>query len=619
MAQNYPMSTYGGNGHGVTGQDSTGHRAQQQSGETTSARNSFFSQLPSRQSSGGLGSYSSSTKRSTKKKMAHRRTSTRRMSGLDIEMQKIDPDADLSEIHEQRAKQLREMPAPLGKKRELRAQFEVATQKTLSGCTQCKYSMGFMELTELFYGFYYSDDLILEIEGEKIKYNMPLAYLLVCVAYFSLSLVLMTDLEEERRALRRAGRTGCQKFGLYTSRFIINIIVIIILAGSGYLIYYTTDFALQNKNNPVTDNEMLLFLISYLPSITITALNIVVPMIFVALIRFEDYSPEFEVQFTLFRTVFLRLASLAVLIASIYPQIVCDSEDQDTCGVCQPSNLQCWETYVGQELYKLAITDFFVVGGTILFVEFPRKFLVTKCICGVTKAIGQQEFEITKNVLDIIYSQTICWLGAFFSPLLPAICVMKSFIFFYLKKWSLIYNFLPPSRPYRASKSNTFFMVVLLIAFLLCLLPIGFSIMQIEPSRACGPFRNQTTMWTTVTNNVATWPQWMQDIINFIFSAGFAVPFLVILCLALYYYHSIASAHREMVIRLKEQLVMEGRDKHFLLARLQELDPQHGKGHKKKADRPPPDQPGTAWGGEMTPTSPGMAHPNVPLINDERF
>ncbi|XP_070581089.1 transmembrane channel-like protein 7 isoform X2 [Ptychodera flava] len=758
--------------NGATGYQSTGHGGVAPSSSTLRQSSSYYSELPSQQQRRATISDSNTlVRRRSGANMATRRSrSASRRGNGDIEMQRIDGEKDPAAAEEARAKQIREMPTSMSKKREMRNQLHVASTRTLSGCKACRFSVamgwkrfkerfndlmvrlevwrasfkevegkfgsgivtyfvflkwivflnlyifllwlifvvvpqavfarvlnvdttnqtcpydvttegdalqyildflqgtGFMELTELFYGYYYSSDVIVEFGGTSISYNMPLAYILVAIAYFTISLILMvrhtakgfrdslanqedhfykhcnkvfagwdysmtdeksavlkhkslhfeltTDLEEERRALRRSKRTGCQKFGLYMARLFINIIVIIILAGAGYLIYYTTDFALQNKNNPVTNDDILLFLISYLPSITISALNIVVPLIFASLIRFEDYSPEFEVKFTLVRTVFLRLASLAVLIASIYPQIVCDVSDQDTCGVCQPSNLQCWETYVGQEMYKLAITDFFVVAGTVLFIEFPRKLVVTKCLCGVTRAIGQQEFEIPKNVLDIIYSQTICWLGSFFSPLLPAICVMKSFIFFYLKKWSLIYNFLPPSRPYRASRSNSFFMIVLLIAFMLCLLPIGYSIVQMEPSRACGPFRNQTTMWQTVTVTVNGWPSWLQGILDFIFSAGFAVPFLIILCLALYYYHSIASAHKEMVVRLKEQLVMEGRDKQFLLARLQELDPEQGRGHKKKLDmnKPPPDEPGAAWGHDQAIAM--AAHPNVPLIGN---
>lgn len=50
------------------------------------------------------------------------------------------------------------------------------------------------------------------------------------------------------------------------------------------------------------------------------------------------------------------------------------------------------------------------------------------------QCLGQQEFAIPNNVLGIVYGQTICWIGAFFSPLLPAIATLKFIIIFYVKK-----------------------------------------------------------------------------------------------------------------------------------------------------------------------------------------
>ena len=56
----------------------------------------------------------------------------------------------------------------------------------------------------------------------------------------------------------------------------------------------------------------------------------------------------------------LKLASLGVLVASLYNIIDC--KDKDTCGVgvddC--TSLQCWETYVGQEFYKLVILNLII-------------------------------------------------------------------------------------------------------------------------------------------------------------------------------------------------------------------------------------------------------------------
>ncbi|XP_041474557.1 transmembrane channel-like protein 7 isoform X1 [Lytechinus variegatus] len=515
---------------------------------------------------------------------------------------------------------------------------------------------GWMEQTPLFYGnyspeFYLSENSTIPINPNI--YNLPLAYLLATISYFVISLLMMvnytakgfkdsmanredtsykycnqvfagwdysltdfnncylkhrsihyeiaTALEEERLALKRAKRTTKQKCKLYFLRIFLNLLVLLVLAGAGYLIYFTTDFAVLNSSKPVTTDAFASLLISYLPSITITLLNGVVPMIFNVVVRFEDYSPQFEISITLIRTVFLRLASLVVLFLSLYPQIVCPGRESEPCDVC-PSDLKCWETYIGREFYKLTITDFAAVVLVIVLVEFPRKLAAKYCHCGVAKALGQMEFEIPKNVLAIVYSQALCWVGSFYSPLLPAICVLKCFIFFYFKKWSLLYNMVPSSRPFRATRSGIFFMVILLVTFLICLIPIGYSISSITPSAGCGPFRGHQSMWGELVQTIDEWDNFFEQVFEFIGSAAFVVPLIIILLLALYYYHAISAAHKEMVLLLKEQLIMEGRDKHFLLARLNELDPTTTKGHQKSRrkqiqneDQRPPRVPSDAW------------------------
>lgn len=65
---------------------------------------------------------------------------------------------------------------------------------------------------------------------------------------------------------------------------------------------------------------------------------------------------------------------------------------------------------------------------------FGFRLLVTHCSWKLVQFFGYKEFEISSNVLEIIYGQTICWIGTFFSPLLPAIATIKYFIIFYVKK-----------------------------------------------------------------------------------------------------------------------------------------------------------------------------------------
>ena len=51
----------------------------------------------------------------------------------------------------------------------------------------------------------------------------------------------------------------------------------------------------------------------------------------------------------------------------------------------------------------------------------------------LAKKIGRQQFDIPKNVLDLIYGQILLWLGTFFVPLMPALFVIKNFLTFYIK------------------------------------------------------------------------------------------------------------------------------------------------------------------------------------------
>ncbi|NXN56147.1 TMC7 protein, partial [Rynchops niger] len=476
---------------------------------------------------------------------------------------------------------------------------------------------GFLEVTVLFYGYYTIDAEWISIQ----KYNLPLAYLLATFGYLALSLVwiikrsvggfkqnlvhnkdpfqsycnkvfagwdfcitdpnaarlkhrslqyeLQTDLEEERLKRKIADRTTKEKLRIYSLRIFINIIVIAVLSGCFYSIYRATVFSQENSNDVSNMNFQANLLVQYLPSMVITLANFIAPQIFSFLIRFEDYSPAFEIRLTLMRCVFVRLANIGVLLFSLWSQIYCATDKCNACGY-NYELYPCWESEVGQEMYKLMIFDFIIILAVILFVDFPRKLLVTHCSCKPVQWCGLQEFGISDNVLEIIYGQTICWIGTFFSPLLPAIATIKYFIIFYIKKISLIHTRKPAARPIRASSSNFFFLVVLLIGLILAFIPLGISIAHIPSSKACGPFRNFNTSWAVVPHTIDGFPTGLRQVLYGIASEAFAVPFFMVICLIMFYFIALAGAHKRVVEQLREQLVMESRDKLFLIRKITE-------------------------------------------------
>ncbi|XP_053550905.1 transmembrane channel-like protein 7 isoform X1 [Bombina bombina] len=472
---------------------------------------------------------------------------------------------------------------------------------------------GYLEFTYLFYGYY----TVNSVSFPLFKYNLPLAYVLVTITYLLLSVFwivkravrgfrqslvheqdrfqsycnkifagwdfcitdencarikksilqyeLKTDLEEEKIRLRKAKRTRGEAVTIYSVRILLNIIVIAILGSCFYGIFWATVYSQENSNIGGVDVPYSTSLVTeYLPSIVITLANFITPLIFEFIVRYEDYSPAFEIKLTLIRCVFVRLASIVVLLISLWTQITsCGSQACTLCGY-NHKLYPCWESRVGQEMYKLMIFDFLIISAVTLFVEFPRKLVVTYSSWKPAKWLGQQEFQIPENVLQIVYGQTICWIGTFYSPLLPAIATIKYVLVFYIKKVTLMENCKPSTRPFRASSSNFFFLIILLIGLVVACIPVGLGIAYVPSSKACGPFLSFNTSWEIIPRTINTFPNGIQKILYGAASEAFAVPFFVMICVILCYFIALVGAHKRMVEQLREQLAMEGRDKLFL-------------------------------------------------------
>uniref|UniRef100_UPI00358E80F0 transmembrane channel-like protein 7 isoform X2 n=1 Tax=Myxine glutinosa TaxID=7769 RepID=UPI00358E80F0 len=484
---------------------------------------------------------------------------------------------------------------------------------------------GFLEPTYLFYGYYETGAVRLT---KHFLYNIPIAYLLGTTGCLLLSLILIivrsaesfkyslvkddhrfysysnkvfsgwdfritsdsmavmnhhlsmfrelrTDLEEDKRKEHIERRSRREWVKIYFLRALINVLVLLLLAGSFYCVYITTKFQSEMQNTPASSQRyfVLNLIIEYLPSIVITVANFFIPLIFAAIIVHEKYTPAFELNLNLTRSVFLRLASVAVLVISLWLRITrCDSPGCRPCGYNHVS-YPCWEMRVGQEMYKLTIFDFIIVVCMALFVEWPRRLLGLN---PKLKKISQQQFDIAQNVLDLVYSQTICWVGTFFCPFLPLITSIKFFIIFYMKLLNLFANYTPPLEFFRVSSWSFSFMLVLLCGLGLSVIPVTYSLGLIRPSQACGPFRGLPTMWAIVPATIQTMPYGVQRTLRFMLSETFAVPLVIMLCLVMFYVVALAKAHKRVVEQLQEQLATEARDKVYLVREMMRMQAKDG-------------------------------------------
>ncbi|XP_071128743.1 transmembrane channel-like protein 7 isoform X2 [Mytilus edulis] len=494
---------------------------------------------------------------------------------------------------------------------------------------------GWMERTILFYGVYYNKTYYSEIEKTEKIYNMSLAYLLAVGCSFIICFILIVknasksakvslglessvamytnkvfaawdycinnqknakvksvgikfeitaDLKEQKRTIDWEGKEFSDRCAIYFRRVVINLIVIILLGGSLALIAYTAIKMIELQKKEF--EEIVILIIQYVPYLTITILNLAVPILFQKLVQFEMYKYETELKLTLARSVLLRLSSPIVLLAILYQQLIVTSKDSTSgkCGNVRWSatgsglrgDVKCWETYVGQQVYKLVLLDLFVECGILFFGNVPRSIVYRKFKdkSKVIKMVGPQEFDLTQSVVDIVYSQNICWLGMMFSPLIPFMTFLKILIFFYSKKFLLKYCE-AQERPYRTSRSNSLFMLVLLLSFVFAAAPIGYMVGRLQPSQSCGPFRlyadANVVMFNTVSYTVASWPGVLRGIFSFLGTVGFFVPVIIALCLLMYYYWLLGQGYKKTEKILQHQLKLEGQDKRYLMDRVTEF------------------------------------------------
>lgn len=228
----------------------------------------------------------------------------------------------------------------------------------------------------------------------------------------------------------------------------------------------------------------------------------------------------------------------------------------------------------------------------VFIVEFPRRLIFDKFKdrFKIINLIGRPEFDLPKSVLDLVYSQTLCWMGLFFSPLIPAMTVVKCFLLFYIKKLTVLQNYIPPIRPYRTSRSNSLFITVLLFSFTLSVFPVSFMVGNIQPSQSCGPFRvyiiceqnpidcpsrnpsDQFVFFTMIRNfiysGIYNWPETLQCVLYFLGTPVFLLILIGILMFVIYYHWIVSVGLQKSEELIKEQLVQEGRDKKFVWMRI---------------------------------------------------
>ncbi|NXN84923.1 TMC6 protein, partial [Bombycilla garrulus] len=293
----------------------------------------------------------------------------------------------------------------------------------------------------------------------------------------------------------------------------------------------------------------------------VSLLNALMPHLYNLLALWEKQdSPVTQVFVAIIRNLILKTLVLMLLCYQwLSRSTICSTEE-------------CWETCVGQDLYRFMVMDFIFTLLDTLFGELIWRLILEKRL----RTKQRPEFDIARNVLELIYGQTLTWLGVLFAPLLPAVQMLKLLLLFYIKKTSLMRNCQSPSKPWQASRMSTIFITLLCFpSFMGAAAFLSYTIWLVRPSETCGPFRGLETIydsgkrWMLVLEESNPNVSWFAWVFHQLLENTYLLFFVSLALIAgIYFNIQVVRGRQRVICLLQEQIVNEGEDKVFLIQKL---------------------------------------------------
>ncbi|XP_032950843.1 transmembrane channel-like protein 2 isoform X2 [Rhinolophus ferrumequinum] len=364
-------------------------------------------------------------------------------------------------------------------------------------------------------------------------------------------------------------------------RVLANFLIICCLCGSGYLIYFVVkrsqEFSKMQNVSWYERNEV---------EIVMSLLGMFCPPLFETIAALENYHPRIGLKWQLGRIFALFLGNLYTFLLALMDDVHLKLSNEETIKnithwtlfnyynssgwnesvprpPLHPADVprgSCWETAVGIEFMRLTVSDMLVTYITILLGDFLRACFVrfmNYCWCWDLEAgfPSYAEFDISGNVLGLIFNQGMIWMGSFYAPGLVGVNVLRLLTSMYFQCWAVMSSNVPHERVFKASRSNNFYMGLLLLVLFLSLLPVAYTIMSLPPSFDCGPFSGKNRMYDVIQETVENdFPTFLGKVFAFLANPGLIIPAILLMFLAIYYLNSVSKSLSRANAQLRKKI-----------------------------------------------------------------
>ncbi|XP_066513078.1 transmembrane channel-like protein 2-B isoform X1 [Hoplias malabaricus] len=372
-------------------------------------------------------------------------------------------------------------------------------------------------------------------------------------------------------------------------RVLANVLILSSLGGSGYLIYFVVK---RSQDYAKMESSQLSWYQKNEVEFVMSLLGLVCPPLFETIAELEDYHPRIALKWQLGRIFALFLGNLYTFLFALIDDVNEKLEKEKVIknetlwalneyyanytryhNVTEnipppdiaPADIirgPCWETEVGIEFVKLTVSDIEVTYLTILIGDFMRALIVrflNYCWCWDLEAgfPSYGEFDISGNVLGLIFNQGMIWMGSFYAPGLVGINILRLVSSMYFQVWAVMSSNVPHERVFKASRSNNFYMGILLLVLFLSLMPVVYTMMTMSPSFDCGPFSGREKMYDVVIETIQNLPAFMANIFTYASNPGLIISIVLLMVLAIYYLNTVSKGYQQANLDLKRKMQMQ--------------------------------------------------------------